>query len=70
MPRRRDTRIWFTFEKKWFAIKSFESQTLEDARQLFHETFGFEVPRRSMVTWISQFHVWHGVCVLFDPTEE
>ena len=71
MPRRFDTRIWFTIEQRWFAIKTlFEVQSLDDACQIFLETFGFEVPWRTMSRWISQFYVFLGRHELFDTSEE
>ena len=59
IPRTRDTRIRFIFERKVFAIMFvIECHLIETAYQKFKEKFGFEPPWDIMATWEAEFYLW------------
>ena len=70
MPRRHDTRILYTAEQMVFALGAwFEAESIDDARHLFQQAYGFMMPRTTLVLWISQYHLWLSIGELYPPEE-
>merc|ERR1711915_555496 len=60
----------FTAEQMVFALGAwFETDSIDDACQLFQQVYGFMVPRTTLVLWISRYHQWLSIGELYPPEE-